>query len=310
MTMKKGIKRFFVAVLAVVAGVAVVDFAVGKVMDWMLPQISNIGDTGKTYYALYDVDAPMVIVGSSRAAHHYVTNMIADSLGVTAYNVGRDGCFFSDNCCVINTILSRYAPQCLVWELGKGSLEQGGEDPLDALFPYYGKNDYVTSSIRDDYGFVERMPFVSNLYKYNSSIQRVLMFYRSRKANHEDKLHGYDPLPPREWVAKDGNKPKEKDVRSVSEVKKRRLEEVLRNAQDKGTRIILVNSPVYMADSTVTLSEQTIMEVCSQYGVQFVNAKCIEGIYDDISLFKDGTHMNDLGAKKYTQWFIENVLVK
>ena len=71
--MKKGLLRFSIAVLIVLASVAVVDMAVGKVMERMLPQISNQGDTGKTYYSLNDVNTPVVIVGSSRAAHHYVT---------------------------------------------------------------------------------------------------------------------------------------------------------------------------------------------------------------------------------------------
>ena len=39
--MKKGLLRFGVVVLIGLVSVAVVDVAVGKVMDWMLPQISN-----------------------------------------------------------------------------------------------------------------------------------------------------------------------------------------------------------------------------------------------------------------------------
>lgn len=71
--MKKGLSKFCAAVLLVLAMVIVVDVAVGKVMAGWLPQISNQGDTGKTYYSLNDVHTPIVIVGSSRAAHHYVS---------------------------------------------------------------------------------------------------------------------------------------------------------------------------------------------------------------------------------------------
>lgn len=83
----------------------------------MLPQISNQGDTGKTYFSLYDVESPVVVVGSSRASHHYVTKIIEDTLGVPAYNVARDGCFFSYNCCVVNSILDRYSPKMIIWEM-------------------------------------------------------------------------------------------------------------------------------------------------------------------------------------------------
>ncbi len=50
--MRKGLLRFCVATLVVLASVTVVDVAVGKVMDWMMPHISNQGDTGKTYFSL------------------------------------------------------------------------------------------------------------------------------------------------------------------------------------------------------------------------------------------------------------------
>ena len=133
--MKKGLLRFGIVVLIVLVSVAVVDVAVGKVMDWMLPQISNQGDTGKTYYSMNDVNTPVVIVGSSRAAHHYVTEMIEDSLKMPAYNLGRDGCFFSYNCCIINSILDRYTPKLIIWECDNESLYKENPDQLEDLYP-------------------------------------------------------------------------------------------------------------------------------------------------------------------------------
>lgn len=62
--MKKGLSRFCITVLIILISVVVVDIVIGKVMDWMLPQISNQGDTGKTYFSLYDVKSPIVVVGS------------------------------------------------------------------------------------------------------------------------------------------------------------------------------------------------------------------------------------------------------
>ena len=146
--MKKGLSRFCIAVLIILISVAIVDSAIGKVMDWMLPKISNQGDTGKTYFSLYDVESPIVIVGSSRASHHYVTQIIEDTLGMSAYNVARDGCFFSYNCCVVNSILDRYSPELIIWENGTEYLFNGFDDPLENLYPYYKRNKWVTSAIQ------------------------------------------------------------------------------------------------------------------------------------------------------------------
>ena len=62
--MKKGIKKFGLSIIIVLIFVSVVDVIVGKTMDSMLPQISNQGDAGKTYFSLNEVNTPVVIVGS------------------------------------------------------------------------------------------------------------------------------------------------------------------------------------------------------------------------------------------------------
>ena len=135
MAMKKGLLRFCVSALALLVLVFAIDRILGILLDNMLPQISNQGDSGKTYFSLYEVKTPIVIVGSSRAAHHYVTEMIEDSLKSPAYNVARDGCFFSYNCCVINSILDRYTPELIIWEIGTEYLYDGVNDPMESLYP-------------------------------------------------------------------------------------------------------------------------------------------------------------------------------
>ena len=71
--MKKGLYRFCVAVLIVMAMVTVLDVTVGKVMDWMLPQISNQRDPRKPNYTLNLQHTPKEIKGSTPAAENYLT---------------------------------------------------------------------------------------------------------------------------------------------------------------------------------------------------------------------------------------------
>ena len=163
-------------------GVVAIDITIGKVMDRMLPKISNQGDTGKTYYSLNDVNTPVIIVGSSRAAHHYVTNMIEDSLRMSTYNVARDGCFFSYNCCVVNSIMDRYTPKLIIWENGTDYLYDGVPDPLESMYPYYGNNKWVKKIIKDELPWKEYVRLNSHMYQYNSIIHRVVMRYCGRNS--------------------------------------------------------------------------------------------------------------------------------
>ena len=306
--MKKGLLRFGVAVLIVLASVAVVDVAVGKVMDWMLPQISNQGDSGKTYYSLNDVNTPVVIVGSSRAAHHYVTEMIEDSLLMPAYNVARDGCFFSYNCCVINSILDRYAPELIIWENGTEYLYEGISDPLESLYPYYSQNKWVSRTIQEELPLTEYLRLNSNIYQYNSIVHRILMRYRGRHSFSDGTIKGYLPLAPKQLKKQLALEKEELESSALSEIKIERFRSTLERAQKIGVRIVVVDSPKYKLRTYENLSASKMQELCERYGALYIDNSQLPYFLDHPELFNDATHMNDDGAKVYTELFLKQIL--
>lgn len=307
--MKKGLFRFCIAVLIVLASVAVVDEAVGKVMDWMIPQISNQGDTGKTYFSLNDVNTPVVIVGSSRAAHHYVTEMIEDSLHLFAYNVARDGCFFSYNCCVINSILDRYTPKLIIWENGTEYLYDDMDDPLESLYPYYDSNTWVNKTIKEELPFTEYARLNSNIYQYNSIVHRILSRYRDRNAFMDETVKGYLPLKPKK-LRKELQLMSEK-ISSVrlSDTKVERFRQTLGRAKEKGVRMIVVDSPKFKKRDKNNLSAVKMQELCQQYGSIFLDNSQLTYFLEHPELFNDATHMNDDGAKIYTELFLKQIQI-
>ena len=305
--MKKGLFRFCIAVLIVLVSVAVVDEAVGKVMDWMIPQISNQGDTGKTYFSLNDVNTPVVIVGSSRAAHHYVTEMIEDSLKMPAYNVARDGCFFSYNCCVINSILDRYTPKLIIWENGTEYLYDDMDDPLESLYPYYDSNTWVNKTIKEELPFTEYARLNSNIYQYNSIVHRILSRYRGRNAFMDETVKGYLPLKPKK-LRKELQLMSEK-ISSVrlSDTKVERFRQTLERAKEKGVKMIVVDSPKFKKRDKNNLSAVKMQELCQQYGSIFLDNSQLTFFLEHPELFNDATHMNDDGAKIYTKLFLDKI---
>lgn len=305
--MKKGLLRFGVAILIVLVSVAVVDMAVGKVMDWMLPKISNQGDSGKTYYSLNDVNTPVVIVGSSRAAHHYVTEMIEDSLHMPAYNVARDGCFFSYNCCVINSILDRYAPELIIWENGTEYLYEGISDPLESLYPYYYQNKWVSRTIQEELPLTEYLRLNSNIYQYNSIGHRILMRYRGRHSFSDGTIKGYLPLAPKQLKKQLALEKEELESSALSETKIERFRSTLERAQKIGVRIVVVDSPKYKLRTYENLSASKMQELCERYGALYIDNSQLPYFLDHPELFNDATHMNDDGAKVYTELFLKQI---
>lgn len=305
--MKKDLVKLLLCIVVVLTIVVAADFSIGKVVDKVLPKISGQGQIGLTYFALNEADYPVVIVGSSRAKHHYNSSMITDKLGLEAYNLGRDGCLFSYQCCVIQSIMDRCKPEIIIWETSMRVLSSDN-DPLESLYPYYGKNKFVTECVDAECGWSERVPLVSNLYKYNSNLIRIASRYAARKSYPEDKLNGYIPLPPKKWTPAERNTSASEAVEVVDEIKVQRFKSVLSMALEKGVRLIVVNSPSYMASDKVSESERLMKEICDSMGVRIFNFAQAEGIYDNIDCWVDYGHMSSTGAEIYTRMFIDTCL--
>lgn len=305
--MKKGLLRFGVAILIVLVSVAVVDMAVGKVMDRMLPQISNQGSTGKTYFSLYEVNTPIVIVGSSRASHHYVTQMIEDATGIPAWNVGRNGCYFSYNCCVINTIIERYSPKLIIWENDMNYLFEDSSDPLESLFPYYDKNEYITKIIDDNVSSSDSFSLHSRLYQYNSIIQRIMIRYANRKNNSYDSLKGFEPMPNKKHITPLVKAESNMSNKEVSEKKTERLRNTICRVKDKGIQLVIVDSPKYVKQSCENNSKTTMISICKEYNVPIIDNTQLTDIVAHPEFFYDRSHLNENGAKAYTKIFLEQL---
>ena len=300
-------KRFITIVLTVLAAAVVLDWAIGKAMDAMLPQISNQGDTGKTYFSLNEVNTPVVIVGSSRAAHHYVTQMVEDSLGMPAYNVGRDGCFFSYNCCVINSILDRYSPSLIIWENSKDALFGERKDPLENLYPYYQKNSWVTSVLESELPWTERVRMCSKVYRYNSVIHRIVMRYLGRNSFVDGTEKGYLPIPPRKPLKPLELRSESWAQEDVDDAKVERFRSILCRAKEKGVKMLVVDSPRYRIADGECLSADVMKSLCEEYGAMFFDNTQMTFFLERPELFNDATHLNDDGAKVYTEIFLEEI---
>ena len=300
-------KRFITIVLTVLAVAVALDFAIGKVMYSMLSQISKQGTMGRTYFALNEVNTPVVIVGSSRAHHHYVTQMVEDSLGMPAYNVGRNMCYFSFNCCVVNSILDRYSPSLIIWETWKDSLFGEREDPLGDLYPYYQKNSWVTDVLKSELSWTEKVRICSKVYRYNSVIHRIIMRYLGRESFVDDTEKGYFPLPPKKPL-----KPLELcseswEQEELDEVKVERFRSILSRAREKGVKMIVVDSPKYRIADGECLSADVMKSLCEEYGARLFDNTQMPYFLERPELFNDATHLNDDGAKVYTEMFLGEI---
>lgn len=305
--MKKEFRKFIISSLIVLAIVIATDFVLGKTMRILLPNTSNKEDIGKTYFSINEVSTPIVIVGSSRASHHYVSNIIEEKFNLETYNVARDGCFFSYNCCVVNSILDRYCPKFIIWENDINSLYKESNDPLESIYPYYKQNDYVTNLIKERSKFSDILKLNSNLYRYNSIIHKIVMINVLKKSFSDKTIKGYSPLTPKintELRLKYINNTLNKEI---SDSKVETLRKTLEKAKQNDVKIIIVDSPKYMLQNPNSQSAEIMKKICNEYDMTFINNTQLSQFLENPEYFNDKTHLNHEGAMVYTYIFVDQI---
>ena len=102
-------KEFIIKVFIFFTLVVFVDYLFGVVCSFMIKE-SKGGVTRQMHNLCFEDQYDILIMGSSRAHHHYVPEIIADSLGATVYNSGQDGNGFILHYGVLQMVWKRYNP--------------------------------------------------------------------------------------------------------------------------------------------------------------------------------------------------------
>ena len=84
-------KKYLLKIALFFALMAVIDVACGWIFG-ILRSKARGGQTHKNEYISNVCEDDILILGSSKADHHYVPSVFEDSLGLTCYNAGEMGC--------------------------------------------------------------------------------------------------------------------------------------------------------------------------------------------------------------------------
>lgn len=290
-------KKFIINILIFFGLVAVVDMAAGKVF-WYLQSTRAGGGTGSEYYVCKDGNEDILIMGSSRASHHYVAKQIADSLGMSCYNGGQDG----------NGIIMQYGrwkmlekhhtPKVIIYDVEPvfDLSINDNERYVDRLKPY--SNDSEVKQYIAGLFPMERWKLFSQMYRYNYKFLEIL----SDCVRPSDISNGYKPLYQhirQELV----QAPKAASAKTmeVDGTKYRMLCKLVEEVQAKGSTIVFVSSPYWQSIATPDMS--AIQAIADEYGIFFYDYSSSE-ISSNPDWFADSMHLNDEGASAFTDVII------
>jgi len=145
-------KKFFFKMVLFIFLLFLLDFIAGLAMGKFYERC-RYGILGRQLYGFHECNDDLIILGSSRACHHYLPKILQDSLKVSVYNMGSDGMCIIYDYAILEAILKHHIPKFVLLELVPEDfvMSSGPTFNLEAactrLAPQYGENEKVDSII-------------------------------------------------------------------------------------------------------------------------------------------------------------------
>lgn len=299
--------RLFLKSLILFVIVASSDFMIGNVLRFCYFRQTS-GYQRLITYALNDNKSGILVMGSSRANHHYIPWIFESRLKTSCFNAGMDGQGIVYSYAELKCILKRYKPQTVILDF---NLREFIKDPesyerLSVLFPYY--KDYPElKPIVDLMGPYERIKLQSNIYPYNSNFLSILIHGTefNKKERGEEDNKGFIPM---EGALKEPVQTGSPDKYELDYTKIEMFKQFITTLKKSGIKLYIVCSPYFMNFSNPDKSLSLGMDIASKYNVPFYDFSQSKMFLEHPELFSDKGHLNLKGAEMFSGLFINKIV--
>ena len=273
----------------------------GLAFNWLSKHAKG-GYIAHHNYILEDTNEDILIMGSSRAIHHYNPKIITDSTGLSCYNCGQDGngiVLFNGWWDIIN---DRYFPKMIIYDINPGFDIVQGEDN----HKYLGwlKETYDHPGVQEIFDAVdknERYKMQSYMYRYNSKFLQILA----------DNIHpifsikgnGFLPLKGDIDSMKVDRNRKVKEEFKVDTLKMNLIEDFV--SDSKNTKVFFVISPMWYGSNPELVDY--IKNYCDERNISFYDYSNNPKYVHQAKYFKDGSHLNEFGANEFTKDLMKQI---
>lgn len=292
-------KKLVVNILIFAVIIAVVDCLFGIACRYMNSHARG-GDTLNNYVITKEQTAPVIIMGSSRAVHHYNPAILEDSLGLPVYNCGVDGNGIIFQYGRLKLMLERYAPKVIVYDVCPPFDIAEGDNQRYIKGLKRWKDSSLLDSLLADVDPLESLKLKSNLYRYNVDFLQMAM----------DNVHPmqnvtYNGFKPMDGVV--NYEPRDKNPEPVEwdSIKYKYFNKLLDLCQANNIKVVISYSPSYQLESSREMQRMT--ELCARRGIPVIDMYAYKPVSENQSLFSDATHLNEQGADEFSGIFAESL---
>ena len=287
-------KRFFFICLCVI----LLDFSIGKALEFFYFK-QNKGRVYNITVALEKQTCDVLILGSSRAMHHYNPEILSDSLKLSSYNAGLDGQSILYSKGVLDVVLERYKPKIIILDLTLSEFDPKGNsyDMLYALNPYVKRHPILWKTLSHK-SKPEKIKHLSSIYPYNSMIVEIAIGNMSRSfKKREISENGFFPSV---GIWKEEITTVDFPDSALDAVKTKAFEDICSLCSENNIDLYVVISPAFQMIENVSSSISYLERVCDSLNIPLLNF-INDMNYVDNSHFKDMTHLNGQGADLFSK---------
>ena len=296
----------FAAILVIIV---VIDFAAGSLLKRYYFTIKN-GTQYLTTYSIEKTTADVLVFGSSRANHHYHAATFQNRLGLSYYNVGRDGeesTLYHYG--VLKGILKRYNPKVIFLDFlnGEFNTTHYNYGRLSSLTPYYSTHPEMREIIelRSD---CEKLKLLSKIYPYNSLIVSIATGNTNISSNKMNDINGYLPIPSSKQITKPIGEVDFTKAYEVDSIKVNVFRSFIKACADAHTKLYIVSSPYYEKFIGEDYSKSIAKKIAQENNVSFIDLSQERVFLSGPQLFSDTWHLNDDGAKIFSDMLLDKVV--
>ena len=296
-------KIFIKYIIIVLIGVIVLDVINRPFCEHLyntLPDGSKIKEN--MAYIYNDEQSDILILGASRASHHYNSEIIGKEFGVSCFNAGMDSMpIYHQYLCLLRSLDNGPVKVVLVDISSAQVTEKWMTERFSEMSPFYWSNDSVRMVIDNESNVKENSKYLylSSFVQYNSKIHLLAELFHSRKSN---RIKGFDPLP---YTGKKFVKQVQKGKDSEFTIYSGALvylSKMVNLCKANDIQLYFVVSPSLMSMKSF---HHYMSNYCQEKMVDFINFSSDSKYVDNAYLWKDQTHLNARGADMFTHDLIE-----
>lgn len=282
--------KFLVRLLLFFALLFCLDRAVGIVAERLHASASG-GEMYKENEISRQVKPDLLILGSSRAAHHYNPGIIGDSLGMSAYNAGKPSNGIISMYGRYRLIATRHVPKLIIYDLSV--YDMLADDPTKYLPSL--RLDYDRPGISELFVEVdptERYKMLSHAYRVNSQSLGSLLHLKEQESIFPG---GFNPIPYGQyWEDKNAQGPE-----LILDSKRLRLFDEFLTEATKRSRVVAYISPLNRGE--IWTGYASLVDICRRHNVMVMDHYDDKAFRGVDSLFSDPRHLNERGAELWSR---------